>query len=40
MANEKRSPVMEGVFYAVDKFKKYLKKVKLLKWGGVKNVLY
>lgn len=27
MANEKRSPVMEGVFYAVDKFKKYLKRL-------------
>lgn len=27
MVNEKRSPEMEGVFYAVDKFKKWLKRL-------------
>ena len=27
MANEKRSPMMEGVFYAIDKFKKCLKRL-------------
>lgn len=27
MANEKRSPAMEGVFYVVDKFKKCLKRL-------------